>query len=75
MLHEAIEKECMRSKSKLTNQHTGKLFEKIFASPSPCLKLAKDSSRLPPLSSSAPKYDEPSLFNDLPYSRADDPLF
>lgn len=45
MLHEAIEKECMCPMSKLTNQqHTGKLFETILASPSPCLKLAEDSS-------------------------------
>jgi len=42
MLHEAIEKECKWPMSKLRNQHTGKLFGTISASPSPCLKLAED---------------------------------
>jgi len=36
MLHEAIENECMCPMSKLTNQHTGKLFKTIL--------VAEDSS-------------------------------
>lgn len=75
MLHEAVKKEWMCPMSKLTKKHTGKLFGTILSSPSPCLKLDEDSSCLPSVSSSAPKYDEPSLFNDLPYSRVDEPLF